>query len=118
VANEILSKLIADQTREDHPDVAELVRTMIQTASPPPIAAALYRMMARPDSTGDLARITCPTLVIVGERDALTPPDLSRDMQKRITGAKLEVVPSAGHLANLERPDSFNAAMAAFLKTV
>jgi pimeloyl-ACP methyl ester carboxylesterase len=118
VAGEMLSKLTADQTREHRPDVAELVRTMIVNASPPAIAAALYRMMARPDSTGDLARIACPTLVIVGERDALTPPDLSRDMQKRITGAELEIVPSAGHLANLEQPDAFNAAFAAFLKTV
>jgi pimeloyl-ACP methyl ester carboxylesterase len=39
-------------------------------------------------------------------------------MQKRITGAALEIVPSAGHLANLEQPDPFNAAFAAFLKTV
>jgi pimeloyl-ACP methyl ester carboxylesterase len=118
VAGEMLAKLIADQTREHRPDVAELVRNMIVTASPPAITSALYRMMARPDSTAELAHIACPTLVIVGERDALTPPDLSRDMQKRITGAKLEVVPSAGHLANLEQPDSFNAAFAAFLKTV
>jgi pimeloyl-ACP methyl ester carboxylesterase len=118
VANEMLSKLIADHTRENNPAVADLVRNMILTASPPAIAAALYRMMARPDSTGELTRITCPTLVIVGERDALTPPDLSRDMQKRIGGARLEILPSAGHLANLEQPDSFNTAFAAFLKTV
>ncbi|RPH64185.1 MAG: alpha/beta fold hydrolase [Acidobacteria bacterium] len=117
IATEMMSKLIADQTRENHPAVADFVRNMILTAPPPAIAAALYRMMARPDSTGELARIACPTLVIVGERDALTPPDLSRDMQKRIVGARLEVVPSAGHLANLEQPDAFNTAVAAFLKT-
>lgn len=117
VANEMLAKLISDETREKRPAVADAVRNMVLTASPPAIAAALHRMMARPDSTGDLARITCPTLVIVGEHDALTPPDLSRDMQKRIVGARLDVVARAGHLANLEQPESFNSALAAFLET-
>lgn len=118
VANEMMAKLITDQTRENRPAVADLVRNMILTASPPAIAAALYRMMARPDSTGDLARITCPTLVIVGARDVLTPPDLSRDMHKRIVGARLDVVPEAGHLPNLEQPESFNSVLAAFLNTI
>ena len=118
MANEMTAKLISDQTREIRPAVADLVRNMILTASPPAIAAALYRMTARPDSTGDLARITCPTLVIVGARDVLTPPDLSRDMHKRIVGARLDVVPEAGHLPNLEQPESFNAVLAAFLNTI
>ena len=118
VAKEMLAKLIGNQTRENRPAVADLVRNMILTASPPAIAAALHRMMARPDSTGDLARITCPTLIIVGEHDVLTPPDLSRDMQKRIGGARLDIVPEAGHLPNLEQPDAFNTALAAFLNTI
>lgn len=116
LADELLTKLIADQTRKNRPTAAALVRNMILTASPPAIAAALHRMMVRQDSTGDLVRITCPTLVIVGELDALTPPDLSRDMQTRIEGARLDVVAEAGHLANLEQPESFNSALAAFLR--
>jgi pimeloyl-ACP methyl ester carboxylesterase len=118
IANEMLPKLIADQTRARNPDVADWVRHMILSASPDAIVAALQRMMVRPDSTGELTRITCPTLIIVGEHDVLTPPDLSREMQKRVAGAALEIIPSAGHLANLEQPDMFSAALAAFLKKV
>jgi pimeloyl-ACP methyl ester carboxylesterase len=118
VAREMLTKLIADETLEKRSAVAELVRNMILSASPRAITAALRRLIARPDSTTELARIACPTLVVVGERDTLTPPDVGRDMHERIAGSRLQVISGAGHLPNLERPDSFNSAFAAFLNTV
>ena len=56
-----------------------------------------------------------PTLVIVGAEDVLTPPAESEAMAAAIRGARLELVPRAGHLANLEQPDALNAALASFL---
>jgi pimeloyl-ACP methyl ester carboxylesterase len=53
--------------------------------------------------------------VVVGEEDVLTPPDHSREMATRIPGARLVVLPGAGHLSPLETPDAFNAALAGFL---
>jgi pimeloyl-ACP methyl ester carboxylesterase len=75
-------------------------------------------MKDRPDSSPLLGAIACPTLVVVGEHDALTPPDVSRDMQARIAGATLEILPDAGHMSNLENPDAFNRALARFLDEV
>jgi pimeloyl-ACP methyl ester carboxylesterase len=118
VAREMLTKLIADETLEKQPAVAELVRNMILSAPPRAITAALHRLIARPDSTTELARIACPTLVVVGERDTLTPPEVGREMHERIADSRLQVISGAGHLSNLERPDSFNSACTAFLNTV
>jgi pimeloyl-ACP methyl ester carboxylesterase len=69
-------------------------------------------IMARPDSRPDLASIECPTLVLVGEADTLTPPELAQEMANGIHGAHLIVVPACGHLATIERPEAVNAALA------
>jgi pimeloyl-ACP methyl ester carboxylesterase len=79
---------------------------------------ALEAMKHRPDSTGTLAGVTVPTLVVVGEDDALAPVDVARDMQERVPEAALAVLPRAGHLSNLEAPAEFNAALAGLLARV
>jgi len=56
-----------------------------------------------------------PTLVLVGAEDALTPPAEAATMAAAIPGARLDVIPQAGHLANLENPAAANAALGAFL---
>jgi 3-oxoadipate enol-lactonase len=63
-----------------------------------------------------LSSIHCPALIIVGDEDSVTPPAMSRDMQRGIPGSELVVVPKAGHLSNLEQPSAFNAALARFLE--
>ena len=117
-AKAMLPKLLGEETRRARPDAVDAVRRLILRASPEAIAAASYRMMTRPDSAAELARIACPTLVLVGEHDELTPPEVSRDMHERIAGATLEVVPGAGHMTNLERPDVFNRALVRFLDRI
>jgi pimeloyl-ACP methyl ester carboxylesterase len=66
-------------------------------------------IMARPDSRPLLASIKCPTLVLVGDSDTLTPPELSKEMADGIPGAKLAVIPDCGHLSTIEQPDAVNA---------
>lgn len=61
---------------------------------------------ARPDSRPGLPKIDCPTLVLVGDGDQLTPPELSEEMNALIPGSRLVVVPDCGHLSTLERPDA------------
>src|SRR5205807_1715210 len=68
-----------------------------------------------PDAGPYLARIAVPTLVLVGDEDVLTPPDAARSLAGRIPGSRLEILPGAGHLSNLEQPDAFNAAVRHFL---
>jgi pimeloyl-ACP methyl ester carboxylesterase len=71
--------------------------------------------MTRPDSTPLLASIHVPTLVVVGDQDAVTPPSASEEMHRAIAGSELVRIPLAGHLSNLEQPELFDAALAAFL---
>lgn len=68
-------------------------------------------IIARPDSRASLAEVTCPTLVLVGDKDALTPPERAREMHEIVAGSRLEVVPDCGHLSTLERPEAVNAAL-------
>jgi len=67
--------------------------------------------ISRPDSLGDLNGIRCPTMILVGDSDLLTPPTLAQEMASGISGAKLEVIQDAGHLTPLERPDAVTRAL-------
>jgi pimeloyl-ACP methyl ester carboxylesterase len=71
-------------------------------------------MRDRPDSTGFLPEIGIPALVVVGDRDVLTPPADSEAMAAAIPGAKLVTIPGAGHLAPMERPKAVAGALAEF----
>jgi len=115
-ADEMVPRLLGETTRGERPDVVERVRALILSNPAPAIAGAIAAIMTRPDSTPLLSSIHCPTLIVVGDEDSLTPPAMSRDMQRGIPGSELVVVPKAGHLSNLEQPDAFNAAIARFLE--
>jgi 3-oxoadipate enol-lactonase len=110
----LLAGLLCDDTRAQRAELVERVRGLMANPAAGYIGA-LEAMKHRPDSTAELAAVSVPTLVLVGEDDALSPPDVARDMQARIPGAQLAVLPHAGHLSNLEAADDFNAAVAAFL---
>jgi pimeloyl-ACP methyl ester carboxylesterase len=75
-------------------------------------------MAERPDSTESLAKVSVPSLVIVGRDDTLTPPAESQRISSAIPGARLVEIPDAGHLPNLEQPDAFNSAVRTFLNSI
>jgi pimeloyl-ACP methyl ester carboxylesterase len=72
-------------------------------------------IMGRPDSRPMLPGIKCPTLVLVGDSDAATPPELSKEMADAVPGARLVIVKECGHLSTIEQPQAVNAAMADWL---
>ena len=115
VADEMTPKLLRPQ-----PDAAAVrdVRALIGQGTPAGVAAAQRGMARRPDSTPTLAAIACPTLVLVGEEDGLTPPAEAEKMAAGVKGAKLVRIPAAGHIANLENPEAFHRALAEFLAAV
>jgi 3-oxoadipate enol-lactonase len=116
IADEMLPKLLGDTTRRERPEVVEKVRSLILASSAEAIGGAVTSLMTRADSTPLLPSIHCPTLIVVGAEDTITPPEVSEAMQRRIPGSELVVVQGAGHLSNLERPAEFNAALARFLE--
>lgn len=116
VADEMIPKLLGATTQRDQPAVASQIRSLVLSNPATAIAGAINVLMTRPDSTETLAGIHCPTLIIVGEEDTLTPPAMSRDMLRAIGGSELAVLPKAGHLSSIETPELFNAALARFLE--
>jgi 3-oxoadipate enol-lactonase len=114
-ADAMMPKLLCDATRANQPEVVDRLRSLILSNSPETIAAAIVALMTRPDSTPVLSTIHCPTLVIVGDQDALTPPPLSETLHRGIRGSELVVVPGAGHMSNMEQPAAFNLALEHFL---
>jgi len=72
-------------------------------------------IMGRPDSRADLPAFACPTLVLVGRQDTLTPLSLHEEIHAGIAGSELVVIEDCGHLAPMERPDEVTAAMRRWL---
>jgi pimeloyl-ACP methyl ester carboxylesterase len=117
VADQMVPKLLGEATRRRKPAVAALLRELIEANHPSGIDGAINAMLTRPDSTPDLERITCPTLVVVGEQDVLTPLEASEALHGAIRRSHLVVVPAAGHLSSLEEPEVFSRALEDFLKS-
>ena len=95
--------------------LTKIVRQMIMQTGPEAFVRQLNAIMSRPDSRPLLASIRCPTLVLVGDGDVATPPELNKEIAAGIAGAKLTVVPDSGHLTTLEQPEAVNAALADWL---
>jgi pimeloyl-ACP methyl ester carboxylesterase len=110
----LLPKVVVSPDSEVGREVAALMRT----ASPAGIAAAQRGMALRPDSKDMLARYAGPALVVVGEKDPVTPLEKAKQMAELITGARLEVIPDAAHLPNQEQPERFNAVLDGFLSNL
>jgi len=98
------------------PVLAGLFRAMAAAVGPEGFARQQRAIMARPDSRPGLGAIACPTLVLCGALDTLTPPDLHRTLAEAIPGARLEIVEDSGHLAPIERPDPVSAALSSWLR--
>jgi pimeloyl-ACP methyl ester carboxylesterase len=79
-------------------------RLMAEETGPEAFMRQQRAIMARPDLRSSLGAIRCPTLVLVGEADELTPPALAREIADGIAGARLVSVPDSGHLSTLEQP--------------
>jgi pimeloyl-ACP methyl ester carboxylesterase len=99
--------------RSRHGDAAlkAIVRAMNEETGADAYLRQQQAIIKRPDSRPGLAVIACPTLVLVGDSDEPTPPELAREMAAAIAGSRLVVVPECGHLSTLERPQAVTKAL-------
>jgi 3-oxoadipate enol-lactonase len=111
-----MERLLAPDTLENNERVVEKVRAMILESNPNGVVAALGAMRERPDSTPLLGKIEVPTLVIGGEKDGISSPEVMGAMAGKIPDSRHVTLPNAGHLSNLEAPEGFNAALEEFLE--
>lgn len=94
------------------------VREIIQESTKEGVAACQRGMARRPDSVPTLARITCPTLAVLGAEDQVTPAGELMRIAGTVPGGRLVRIPGAGHLPNLEAAAAFDAAVAGFVASL
>jgi len=105
--------------RDRHADerLKGIVRAMAEETGLGGYLRQQQAIMTRPDSRPSLAAIRCPTLVLVGEGDEATPPELAREMAAGIAGSRLVVIPDSGHLSTLEQPEAVTAALVEWMRS-
>jgi pimeloyl-ACP methyl ester carboxylesterase len=101
--------------RDPPTEFVSLLADMAADVRPESFRVALL-LMAEADQRDLLARITVPTLLIWGEQDVRSPLSVARRFEQAIRGAQLVVIPGAGHVSNLERPEEFNDAVREFCR--
>lgn len=115
VIEELIPHFLAERHHK-RTDLRLAVTSMANEIGVDAFARQQTAIMNRPDSRPSLDVISCPTLIIVGDEDALTPPDLAREIADGIAGSQLSVIEHCGHLATIEQPDAANAALKSFLE--
>jgi pimeloyl-ACP methyl ester carboxylesterase len=118
LADTLLPGLLASGTPDVRPDLAAWLRALIIAQPATGVAWAQRAMAARPDSTGVLRSFSGPALVLVGERDALSPPTQAREMAGLLAAGELVEVPGCGHLSPIEAPDEVTAVIARWLARI
>jgi 3-oxoadipate enol-lactonase len=114
-ADSMLQKLLTPETVAKRADIVKRVRDMMVKTKPEGAAAALMGMARREDQTDLLSQIKCPTLILVGRTDPITPVANSELMHQKIDDSKLIVIENAAHVSNIEQVDKFNAELKTFL---
>jgi pimeloyl-ACP methyl ester carboxylesterase len=107
--------LFVHKDRQGDAALKKIIVQMAEQTGPDAFIRQQTAIMTRRDSRPDLAKIKCPTLVLVGEADQLTPPKLSEEIASGIPNSRLVTIPDSGHLSTLERPDAVNKALAEWM---
>jgi pimeloyl-ACP methyl ester carboxylesterase len=104
--------------RKRHGDTAlkNIVRMMAAETGLDGYLRQQQAILGRPDSRPGLAAIACKTLMLVGEGDEATPPELAREIASAIPHSRLVVIPGSGHLSTLEEPEAVNKALADWMQ--
>jgi 3-oxoadipate enol-lactonase len=117
-ADEFVAKVFWEQSLKRTSPAVQLIRDVIAHTPPLSIAGTLLALAGRTDTTHSLGMIRVPTMLLVGEYDAITPPACSQSMHSWIAGSELHVIRNAGHMSPLENPEAVNEKLMGFLKRV
>ena len=112
-----LLPLFLHRTRHADEDMNWAVHIMADETGPEAFVRQQTALKTRPDSRSGLPGIRVPALVLVGDGDELTPPQLAEEIAAGIPGARLVVVPECGHLSTLERPEAVNRALVEWMES-
>lgn len=103
VANRLMPTIVHERAL-NNPGVTEVIAQMAAHIGQSGFLSQQRAIMSRPDSHDVLPQIHVPTLVVGGDSDARTPPELAREIAENIPGAEFHLLPQVGHLSPLEEP--------------
>ena len=109
VVDSMLPKMVVTETLKPQ------VRSIMQSSSKDGVIAALRAIAERRDSFELIFGLLTPALIVVGEKDTITPPADSERMAKALRNSRLVRIPNAAHLSNFDQPEVFNAAVKGFV---
>lgn len=117
-AENFVANVFAPETFNGKPDAIKLIQSIIERTAPLSLCGSLLALASRTDTTSSLAKISVPTLIMVGEHDAITPPSASQSMNQAIPGSELFIIPNSAHMSNMENPAEFNRHLLEFLQKI
>jgi pimeloyl-ACP methyl ester carboxylesterase len=118
IVETMLPKILSPETYQTRPELVTRVRKMMVSTPLAAVLGDLAAMRDRADATAMLAQIDKPTLILHGADDQLIPPAEAQAIGVAIPNARLQILPEAGHLLNLEQPETFNEAVRGFLSSI
>jgi pimeloyl-ACP methyl ester carboxylesterase len=113
--HEILWPRLVHPSRTGDRALEDIVLGMMRDTGPARFVRQQTAVLNRRDYAPTLRAIAAPSLIIVGEQDAITPPEASEEMRRLIQGASMVRVPVCGHLSTLERPEAVTRLMREWL---
>ena len=113
---DIAFPIYVHRNRLNDADLKRTVRMMAEETGVDAFLRQQQAIMSRPDSRPGFSSIKCLTLVLVGDGDEATPPELAREIAGAITGARLVMIADCGHLSTLEQPEKVTAALVDWMK--
>ena len=114
---ETLTPRFLHRGHANNESLKKIVRDMATESGAEAFVRQTQAIMTLPDSWPLLASIQCSTLVLVGDGDEPTPPELAKEIAGGIAGAKLTIVPGCGHSSTIEKPESVTATLSEWLST-
>lgn len=115
-AKNFLKSVFSPGSFDKHPNAVRKIRNIIKNTSPDTICKTLTALAARTDTTHVLEKIGVPTLILVGEKDQLTPPSAAQEMAQLIPESQIHILKDAAHMSNLENPEEFNVHLSQFFE--
>ncbi|HTR82395.1 MAG TPA: alpha/beta fold hydrolase [Bacteroidota bacterium] len=117
-AENFVAGVFTPESFTSRPEAVKAIQSTIERTAPLSLCGATLALAARTDTTHVLSGIGVPTLIMVGERDLLTPPAVSEAMKEKIPNSELHVLPNAAHMSNIENAPEFNRHLLEFLQKV
>ncbi|MDT3695358.1 MAG: alpha/beta fold hydrolase [Ignavibacterium sp.] len=112
---DFITNCYGEHYKQNHKGELEKRISKSSQFDPAGVKGSLLAMLGRNDTTAFLDKINIPALVICGEKDVLTPPEVMKSMAEKINGAEFIVIKNSGHLSPVENPEDVNEAVKNFL---